>query len=195
MAARRPAHTGHRYTLGCQSWVAQGVRVGSRSRARKGGGAGGFGALEGGCLLRPTRRGCGGRQRGLPVEGLGLLLLRTRKLSAAKMASHFMYLSAAQEGTPITLVSTRLSRCVASVRACEGFISRRNFPHAHAVRAAWPLQAATIAEQTDGRMRGARGGPDGGITHLSNSGLGQRGGRVLRGRREAGDGAASWPRE
>ena len=145
--------------------------------------------------MRLVFSGCGGNRRGLLVEGLGLLLLGSGKLSAAKTASLFMYLIAAQEVSPARLVSTRKSRRMARVRACKGFIFRRHFPHAHAGRAARPPYAATIAEQTDARMRGARGGPDGGITHLSNSGLGQRGGRVLRGRREAGHGAASWPRE
>lgn len=150
---------------------------------------------EGSCPLRRAGLRYGGRRRGLPVEGLGLLLLRIRKLLAAKMASHSMYLSAAQEGTRLRLVSPRKSRWMACVRACEGFSCRSNFPRAHAGQAAWAMHAATSADQTDDRMRGARDGTDGGSAHPSNGGLGHRAERVLRGRREEGDGAPPRPRE
>ena len=60
----------------------------------------------------------------------------------------------------LLFMSTGLIKVPSSVCAYKGLTFRRHSSRG-ARKAAWALHAATIADQTDGRMRGARGGPNG----------------------------------
>ena len=128
MAPCLPAHTNRRHTFVRQLWATQGVRVRSKSRARKRrGGARGVGAPMG-CVSHRTRLACTGFRRGQPVDQLAVLLLAVMRISSFTTSYLSGVTSARREGNPPRFASNRTNRRVNGVRACSRAVWGRCVP-------------------------------------------------------------------
>ena len=157
MAPCLPAHTNRRHTFVRQLWATQGVRVRSKSRARKRRkGARGVGAPMG-CVSHRTRLACTGFRRGQPVDQLTVLLLAVMRIASFTTSYLSGVTSARREGNPPRFASNRTNRRVNGVRACSRAVWGRCVPslaaRSHSMGAACSNRSHTSSRSREGRAR------------------------------------------